>query len=944
MERIFWQFMIGIAITVGTLFAAPKAMIIYDASGSMWGQIDGVNKVVIARDALRSVVQKWNPQIPLGLTAYGHRVKGDCNDIEMLIPIGRVNKQQMIDTVNAIMPKGMTPIAKSLRMVADKLRQNEDQTTIILISDGRESCDQDPCATAKQLKAEGINFVAHVVGFNVDARTDRQLACIAHATGGEYFSAKNAAALNNAIKTIAKKVEKPKPKPKAATETILELLAYYAADRDKTSVPDMQWEVTQGAKTLYSGKNPHLRIPAKVGKVHIKATYDRTSEMQQVEGDIALKPQKNNTIVIPLKSGTVTIDAVEEEGGPGVKATTRIFPIVDGQPDLDNSIASCETAPTTPCTIVLPIGSFLITGVYNGMRTRQQFSIRNKQNQPVHLTFSQTGQIETSASETDGGKWVDAHHNVYEDDEGKPGEHICSPYSYKKEKGKCRLPVGKYIVKSSYNEFKKLTPIEIKPGETLKFHVVFGSTGQIETSASETEGGKWVNAHHNVYEDDEGKPGEHICSPYSYKKEKGKCRLPVGKYIVKSSYNEFKKLTPIEIKPGETPKFHVVFGSTGQIETSASETEGGKWVDAHHIIYEDDESKPGKHICSPYSYKKEKGKCRLPVGKYIVKSSYKDFQKLTPVEVKPGETTKVHVVFAPLHFTAKGIHPCTQVHFELISPQGQVIAEDDAPAKKGVDFMLEADHAFIEASAGGAHARQQVTPAHKGAVILDLGQSEQTEGISGIWKTSEGSATIRQNGKQVRGEYDQDGGVIIGQMTYPQRMEGYWIENRSDYKCATPKEGRYYWGRVIWNFDNDMCSFKGKWSYCDEAPRRSWKGHFLRPLPPEATHQELIKADKPSTQTLQTKTPPSGMTLSAPENPQAQLEELDKAAEAIVQGAAKAVNDHKEDIQKVGELLNALGGLFGNQPQKSPPNQPATKQPAQPTPQSGDDDLELFSK
>ena len=853
--RLVWVFVWLVGLTL-MAFATPKAMIIYDASGSMWGQIDGVNKVVIARDALRSVVQKWNPQIPLGLTAYGHRVKGDCNDIETLIPIGRVDKQRMIDTVNHINPKGMTPIAKSLRMVADKLRQNEDQTTIILISDGRESCDQDPCATAKQLKAEGINFVAHVVGFNVDAKTDRQLACIAHATGGEYFSAKNAAALNNAIKTIAKKVEKPKPK--ATTETILELLAYYAADRDKTPVPDMQWEVTQGAKTLYSGKNPHPRIPAKVGKVHIKATYDRTSEMQQVEGDIALKPQKNNTIVIPLKSGTVTIDAAEEEGGPRVKATTRIFPIVDGQPDLDNSIASCETAPTTPCKIVLPIGSFLITGVYNGMRTRQQFSIRNKQNQPVHLTFSQTGQIETSASETDGGKWVDAHHNVYEDDEGKPGEHICSPYSYKKEKGKCRLPVGKYIVKSTYNEFKKLTPIEIKPGETLKFHVVFGSTGQIETSASETDGEKWVDAHHFVYEDDDGKPGEQICSPYSYKKEKGKCRLPVGKYIVKSTYNEF--------------------------------------------------------------------------------------EKLTTIEVKPGETTKVHVVFAPLHFTAKGIHPCTQVHFELISPQGQVIAEDDAPAKKGVEFMLEGDHAFIEASTGGAHARQRVTPAHKGAVILDLGQSEQTEGISGIWETSEGTATIRQNGKQVRGEYDQDGGVIVGQMTYPQRFEGYWIEDHSDHKCTTPKEGRYYWGRVIWNFDNDMCIFKGKWSFCDEAPRRSWKGHFLRSLPAEATHQELIEADKPSIQNPQTKTPPSGTTLSAPENPQAQLEELDKAAEAIVQGAAKAVNDHKEDIQKVGELLNALGGLFGNQPPKSPPNQPATKQPAQPTPQSGDDDLELFSK
>ena len=142
MRRLFghliWMLVWLVGFSVMAL-ASPKAMIIYDASGSMWGQIDGVNKVIIARDALKSVVERWNPQITLGLTAYGHRVKGDCNDIETLIPIGKVNKQQMIDTVNAISPKGMTPIAKSLRMVADKLRQNEDQTTIILISDGRES-------------------------------------------------------------------------------------------------------------------------------------------------------------------------------------------------------------------------------------------------------------------------------------------------------------------------------------------------------------------------------------------------------------------------------------------------------------------------------------------------------------------------------------------------------------------------------------------------------------------------------------------------------------------------------------------------------------------------------------------------------------------------------------------------------------------------------------
>ncbi|MBD3792369.1 MAG: VWA domain-containing protein, partial [Campylobacterales bacterium] len=200
-----------------------KAMIIFDASGSMWGQIAGKTKIEIAREALARVVRTWNPDVELGLTVYGHRSKGDCNDIETLIPVGKVQSYHMISAVNAIQPKGKTPISRSIRKAADALRYTEEKATIILISDGQETCDPDPCGTAKQLKAEGIDFVAHVIGFNVDKKTDEELQCIASATGGEYYSAKNANALNDAMKTIVQKVEKvepPKPEPKPVVKEL----------------------------------------------------------------------------------------------------------------------------------------------------------------------------------------------------------------------------------------------------------------------------------------------------------------------------------------------------------------------------------------------------------------------------------------------------------------------------------------------------------------------------------------------------------------------------------------------------------------------------------------------------------------------------------------------------------------------------------------------------
>ncbi len=198
-------------LAVSMTCAADQAMIVLDASGSMRGQVDGKVKMAIAKETLNKVVNDWDESIDFGLMAYGHTRKGDCNDIEVLIPLSKIDKNAVLQKVAAITPKGKTPISDSLQQAAKKLHFTEDKATVILISDGKETCDADPCATAKALEGQGIDFTAHVIGFNVDTNTDKQLACIAKATGGEYFSAKNADDLNNAMKKAVKEVEKKEP-------------------------------------------------------------------------------------------------------------------------------------------------------------------------------------------------------------------------------------------------------------------------------------------------------------------------------------------------------------------------------------------------------------------------------------------------------------------------------------------------------------------------------------------------------------------------------------------------------------------------------------------------------------------------------------------------------------------------------------------------------------
>ncbi len=176
-----------------------SALIIFDASGSMWGQIEGKAKIEIARDVVSNLVKELPADTELGLMAYGHRRKGDCADIELLIPVGKVDRSAFVKTVAEIMPKGMTPITASLELAAESLGYKEQKATVILVSDGLETCDADPCAAAKKLEQLGVDFTAHVIAFDLMPEETEKLRCIADATGGKFFPASDAASLKDAL-------------------------------------------------------------------------------------------------------------------------------------------------------------------------------------------------------------------------------------------------------------------------------------------------------------------------------------------------------------------------------------------------------------------------------------------------------------------------------------------------------------------------------------------------------------------------------------------------------------------------------------------------------------------------------------------------------------------------------------------------------------------------
>lgn len=220
--RLFPALLTATALMLpGFVQAEGRSIIVLDASGSMWGQIEGRAKLEIAREALGSVLSGMDPTTEIGLMAYGHREKGSCTDIELVVPPAAGTGQAIIDAANAMKFLGKTPLSDAVKLAAEDLKYTEDAATVILITDGIETCEADPCALGAALESAGVNFTAHVVGFGLTEEEGRAVACLAENTGGKYIQASDSGALIEALKTTVVVAEpEPAPEPAALADNV----------------------------------------------------------------------------------------------------------------------------------------------------------------------------------------------------------------------------------------------------------------------------------------------------------------------------------------------------------------------------------------------------------------------------------------------------------------------------------------------------------------------------------------------------------------------------------------------------------------------------------------------------------------------------------------------------------------------------------------------------
>lgn len=194
------------------------AMLVFDASGSMAAMgYNGLDfpRIVEARAALRRVLPDVTPVRRLGLVVYGPGPNDACSNIALHFGPTANAGAAIIDVVDHVNPDGDTPLTEAVREAAEVLGGGEDRSgDVVLVTDGRETCDGAPCQLAAELAGTGISV--HVIGFrvrgssfewqssaNFDVRNHQTVArCLADMTGGEYVPAESTDDLVDALREI----------------------------------------------------------------------------------------------------------------------------------------------------------------------------------------------------------------------------------------------------------------------------------------------------------------------------------------------------------------------------------------------------------------------------------------------------------------------------------------------------------------------------------------------------------------------------------------------------------------------------------------------------------------------------------------------------------------------------------------------------------------------
>ena len=568
-----------------------KVMVVLDASGSMWGQIDGQSKIVIARQAIRDLMKDWDPSIQVGLSAYGHRRKGDCGDIQTLQPVGPLNPKDLMQAVNSIRPKGKTPLSEAVRRAAEELKYTEEKATVILVSDGKETCDADPCALGNELEQLGVDFTTHVIGFDVKKSETQGLQCLADNTGGIFINASNPSTLLVALTTTVEEVKKEqkkaapkKPKVVAAKPPEVKkpvskpghrftaLLSAGGQPLDR----GMRWDVYEGEagidgkrKRVIGNYEARPNFKLKPGAYKVVAKHGNAASSLDL---IVASETEARVHEIVLNAGRLVLEGALAEGMPALQKGLR-WDVYQAEKNIDGKRQRVNGNYDRRPVFTLPAGRYHVVGKHGNAQVATDVEIKPGQREELSLVFN-AGLAVMSAKFADSGPAVKRgmRWDVYaaeKDISGKRrrinGNYDTSPTFI--------LPEGRYHVVAKRGNAVRSSELQVTAGKRSELNINL-SAGLLALSASLNENTEALKKgmRFDIYSVDKDLEGKRKRYNGSYDAQPN-FTLPEGKFLVVAKNGNARHEQELEINAGKRTEVKMNL-KAGRIRIDAKDAAG----------------------------------------------------------------------------------------------------------------------------------------------------------------------------------------------------------------------------------------------------------------------------------------------------------------------------------------------------------------------------------
>lgn len=543
------------------------AVIVFDGSGSMWGTVgtERPPKYELLQGVLRKTLSTLSPRVALGLTAFGHRRRGDCSDIQTLAEPATGAGERILALSDDISPRGRGPLTQALRTAASQIPADR-PGTIIAIHDGPDNCSQDPCAAAQEIARSHPQTRIYTIGFGLPRGDAERMRCVGEATGGRMFETQDSAGLDAALSEaltlaglirvdpetgVAVPIPKAATPPKAVGAPGLRLSASLAAGGPSVTQA-VSWSVAKASapdKALATGNAPDFAVELEPGSYVVTAELGRASAKQTAEvgedgptdvqvplgaGALRFAPRANSEGAV-LREPLITVYDKGAEGG-GDNGRAAAHPVWVGRD------ANAE--------IVLPDGVYAVEIEDGLVSAAQEVTLAEGASMEVAPILN-AGRLELASVSANSDEPIEEVVYIIEEDD---------PFSPKGRREVARsadpgasftLPAGTYHVIAKSGAIETGERLPVGSGDVIKhvavFNIVRLTVSAIVTPPMEDGGTGGRPVVIRVLSD--SAPEQEIARAYS---ETGVFHLPPGAYRVdaKVSGTSIRAAGRVELAPG----------------------------------------------------------------------------------------------------------------------------------------------------------------------------------------------------------------------------------------------------------------------------------------------------------------------------------------------------------------------------------------------------------